>query len=138
MESFRLYWPGTDPEPVRVVSDYKPKQLDEFRERFAPIARQYRWQRRLAIVSVLGFFGCIVGTIAMKLSWGWIPVLAFWFIGVSSIGTMPPLECPACSGGLRRLKRYCPDCGNMKLEKEISSTSAHCNVCSRGLWIGKG
>ena len=67
-----------------------------------------------------------------------IPALAFWFVGFSSIGTMPLLECPACTGGLcRRLKRYCPACGSVKLERGTGSLSAHCNACKKELWAGK-
>jgi hypothetical protein len=137
MESFRLYRPKPDPVPSQFVKEYKPHELDQFREAFRPQAVRYRWHLRLAILGVLGGLATILFTVLLQ-----VPQIAFlfpvlWLIGFASIGSIPLLECPACRGAIRRLTTYCPACGSSKFQGRDSWQPAHCESCDKDLHCGK-
>ena len=138
MKSFQLYWPPPDPIPARVVKDYKPHELEQFRELFRPYANGYRWRRRIAFAAAAGFaLSLLMGLVSNQPQLAFAGGILCWFVGVITIATGQPIECPACKGDLDRCKRYCPECGSSKLDCASRWEPPHCCSCGKQLRRGK-
>ena len=112
-------------------------------ERFAPVLKRIRRQRRI-IACGLGIFflsvftGVLLGKgpnpfIFVGAGVGFVVLLVGIFSGPSSI------SCPECNGGLRRAEgNYCPECGSRSLSEGSWFYARACAACKKILSHGRG
>jgi RNA polymerase subunit RPABC4/transcription elongation factor Spt4 len=133
-------------EPVSFSKNSPRFSVEEqarIRERFAPIAQQYRSGSRRALV-IFAVSAVIIasGFLMPRPLAGWVVGAFFicWLTLLVLALTRPPLECPSCRRLLdsRELGSFCPECGSGGLKEGGWFRAPHCDACGKGLRRGKG
>jgi predicted RNA-binding Zn-ribbon protein involved in translation (DUF1610 family) len=125
----------------RVVTDYTPEQLAEFRDRFRPELERYRRQRARFSWSILAFAACVIvmGFLPKYLSPYLLAASAIaWIVSLFLVFPRMP-KCPACRVKLNTdFGEFCPECGSRSLTRRAPSTPPKCGGCRMTLWRRRG
>ena len=141
LKSFRLYLHYPVVAPVRVVSDYQPEELEQFRAEFRPVAERHRRLARRAYIVVAVAFASIVGCWIFPKFFSWLMMsfAACWLaLMIIAFLTARP-ECPACHNVLDEVfGPYCPEWGAKALQHGGWLRLPSCSWCEKEMRRGKG
>jgi hypothetical protein len=128
--------------PPTVATDYSPEQAADFRERFKPLAVNYRKRLRIVGWSMAGVIpACAALAYLLPASMTGFVVLGgvatFLLLGVVLWPSLPP--CPACRRPLDdTIGTYCPICGSPSLRPGGWFTPPKCATCGKSMWTNRG
>ena len=128
--------------PPAIVTDYSPEQAADFRERFKPLAANYRRRLRIMRWSIAGWIAlCVALGFALPASvTGFCAlggVAGCLLVGVVFWPSLPP--CPACSRPLDdTIGTFCPECGSPSVGPGGWFMPPKCAACGKSMWTNRG
>jgi predicted RNA-binding Zn-ribbon protein involved in translation (DUF1610 family) len=141
LKSFRLYWQYPVVAPRRVVADYQPEELEQFRAEFRPVVERNRRLARIGYVVLAVAFASILGgwIFPNLLPWIMASFAACWLTLMLFAFLTARQECPACHNALDQgVGAYCPECGVNALQRGSWFRVPSCSSCGKEMRRGKG
>ncbi len=128
--------------PAKDVSAYSPEELRALRERFAPLANDFRQCGRKASWYVCA--ALLSGGLGLLVRPHSAPVfLVLWLGAIAALvqvvrAQLPLPKCPACNARLDSVGgEFCPECGGRSLSEFVWYRFRRCGACQAKLSRGK-